>query len=93
MKFGSMGEMPPSTRVRRGFSARMAAQGIEVAPEAWFTVLFPHTPPLADTRSDLNANSVVLRRFSMSATYTLSLAMIFRIRNSSRPFRIDANFS
>ena len=30
---------------------------------------------------------------SMSATYTLSLATIFKIRNSRSPFRIDANFS
>jgi hypothetical protein len=33
------------------------------------------------------ANSVVLRRFIMSATYTLSLAMSLRIRNSRRPLR------
>src|SRR6185437_13711771 len=29
----------------------------------------------------------------MSATYTLSAAMIFRIRNSSSPLRIGPNFS
>src|SRR5581483_6461269 len=39
------------------------------------------------------ANSVPLSSFSMSATYTLSAAMIFRMTSSRSPLRIGVSFS